>query len=219
MTEPEQLYRDDQRYCAQLRLGEAHPPHSYRYSYRLALTDVPCEGAIVCDGLAEATPPWPLRNPAPVLTADVVLLAPGRQADFHVAGTSGLLSGPGQVLLIRRGHDPHAGSWALPGGRVEGGETFMQAAKRELLEETGLFVASTLGLVGLYDTPGRDPRGHYVSAAFLAHLSTTATPKPGDDATQAQWWSVADVLAHVVRLAFDHQKIISDAVATTLRFH
>jgi mutator protein MutT len=46
----------------------------------------------------------------------------------------------GRLLLIRRGHDPHAGLWSLPGGRVEDGETIEQAVRREVLEETGLTV-------------------------------------------------------------------------------
>jgi 8-oxo-dGTP diphosphatase len=44
----------------------------------------------------------------------------------------------GRLLLIRRGHAPHAGSWSLPGGRVEAGETLEEAVRREVLEETGL---------------------------------------------------------------------------------
>ncbi|TQN41566.1 ADP-ribose pyrophosphatase YjhB (NUDIX family) [Blastococcus colisei] len=52
-----------------------------------------------------------------------------------------VLDADGRLLLIRRGHDPHAGLWSLPGGRVEEGETLAQAVRREVLEETGLRVA------------------------------------------------------------------------------
>src|SRR5688500_19327180 len=46
----------------------------------------------------------------------------------------------GRLLLIKRGHAPHAGSWSLPGGRVEAGGTPEQAVEREVREETGLEV-------------------------------------------------------------------------------
>jgi 8-oxo-dGTP diphosphatase len=55
----------------------------------------------------------------------------------------------GRLLLIRRGHDPHRGSWSLPGGRVEAGESVAEAVEREVLEETGLVVraGTTVGKV------------------------------------------------------------------------
>src|SRR3954453_20131468 len=55
----------------------------------------------------------------------------------------------GRLLLIRRGHDPHRGSWSLPGGRVESGESVAEAVEREVLEETGLVVraGATVGRV------------------------------------------------------------------------
>lgn len=51
-----------------------------------------------------------------------------------------VLDPDGRLLLVRRGHDPHAGLWSLPGGRVEDGETLERAVRREVLEETGLRV-------------------------------------------------------------------------------
>ncbi|WP_088348402.1 MULTISPECIES: NUDIX hydrolase [Rhodomicrobium] len=112
-----------------------------------------------------------------------------------------------RVLLIRRKNPPFEGQLALPGGFVEIGETVETACKRELMEETGI-KAGKLTLVGVYSDPRRDPRGHSCSVAFLAHVKT-ARPTAGDDAADALWvedWRRA-------KLAFDHRKILKDALA------
>ena len=59
----------------------------------------------------------------------------------------------GRLLLIKRGHDPEAGRWSLPGGRVEPGESDAQALVREMREETGLIVQPG-PLVGAVERPG-----------------------------------------------------------------
>ena len=91
----------------------------------------------------------------------------------------------GRVLLVRRGHPPFQGMWALPGGFVEQRETVEEAVVRELKEETGL-VARPWKLVGVYSGPDRDPRKPTTSVTFLmrgqAHL-----PRGGDDAASAAW--------------------------------
>ena len=112
----------------------------------------------------------------------------------------------GRVLLIRRGHAPFKGRWALPGGFVDLEETVEAACRRELLEETGL-TAAKLTLVGVYSQPGRDPRGPTVSIAFKTRLTSKA-PKAGSDAATAAW---IDTWRSVV-LAFDHARIIADAL-------
>jgi 8-oxo-dGTP diphosphatase len=132
--------------------------------------------------------------PRPMLTVDVVVLA--------AAETSR------RVLLIQRGNPPFRGSWALPGGFVEEGEQVLEAAPRELLEETGLRVGG-LRLLGVYDTPGRDPRGWTVSVVYLARVSGEAAVVGADDADDARWFAVD----HLPELAFDHEVILVDALA------
>lgn len=117
----------------------------------------------------------------------------------------------GRVLLVRRGHAPYAGCYALPGGFVEIGETVEAACRREVAEETGLEMAE-LHLVGVYSDPGRDPRGHTVSIAYATLLPRAARPKAGSDAASAEW--IADWRR--LALAFDHAQIL-DAAEQLLR--
>jgi 8-oxo-dGTP diphosphatase len=112
----------------------------------------------------------------------------------------------GRVLLIRRGHDPFAGAYALPGGFVEMGETVAAACRREVLEEAGVEIGE-LRLVGVYSDPSRDPRGHTVSVAYAALLPARTVPRSGSDAAAAEW--VADWRS--LALAFDHAQILEDA--------
>lgn len=116
-----------------------------------------------------------------------------------------VFDGEGRVLLIRRKNPPFQGSYALPGGFVEVGERVEDACRRELQEETGVEVGP-LSLIGVYSDPGRDPRGHTCSVAYLARVAS-AEPHAGDDAAAAEW--VADWRA--AGIAFDHAKILSDA--------
>ena len=112
----------------------------------------------------------------------------------------------GRILLVRRGSDPYEGYWALPGGFVEVGETLETAAVREAGEETGLEV-EIVRLVGVYSDPGRDPRGHNVSCAYLAR-ARDGEPSAATDAVEASFLDPS-----TVELAFDHKKIIADALA------
>ena len=109
------------------------------------------------------------------------------------------------VVLIRRANEPFEGRWALPGGFVEVGETLEEAAYREAAEETGLAV-EVARLVGVYSDPERDPRGHNVSVAFLARVLS------GDLVAATDASEVAVLDPSSVELAFDHRKIIEDAL-------
>ena len=112
-----------------------------------------------------------------------------------------------QVLLIRRGNEHFKGEWAFPGGFLNMDETVQECARRELEEETGL-VVQDIHLVGVYSRPGRDPRGHTVTPAFLSIMDYPLDVCGGDDAAQAQWFP----LNQLPVLAFDHGEIISDAM-------
>lgn len=136
-------------------------------------------------------------GPHPFLvTVDVVAFSPGDR-----------------VLLVRRAHPPYAGAWALPGGFVEPDEDLPDAAVRELAEETGLgLTVADLRQVGAYGAPGRDPRrGRVVTVAFDASVATQPDVVGGDDAAHAAWVPVERAFAE--GLAFDHAKILGDALA------
>ncbi|RQW78933.1 MAG: NUDIX hydrolase [Methanothrix sp.] len=116
-----------------------------------------------------------------------------------------ILFGSG-IVLIKRKNPPYQGSFALPGGFVEVGETVENATKREAREETGLQI-ELLGLVGVYSDPKRDSRGHVVSVAYLA--AGKGELASGSDAKSAEVFPLNSLPA----LAFDHDKIIRDALA------
>lgn len=131
------------------------------------------------DGLTE---PEFLKNyhareyPRPSLTADVIVFA---------NGAGGL-----EVLLIRRKNHPCIGMWALPGGFVNPNESAMQAALRELKEETGVSGLAVAEL-GLFSDPGRDPRTWVVSDVFFTLTDRAAVhAKAGDDAADAAWFRI-----------------------------
>ena len=116
------------------------------------------------------------------------------------------------VLAVKRGVAPYKGRWALPGGFVEDDEDLVEAAARELEEETGLRAGRAhLEQLATYGAPGRDPRGRVVSTAYLALLPDPPPASAGSDAADARWLPATGLLSGS-RLAFDHQRILTDGV-------
>jgi 8-oxo-dGTP diphosphatase len=116
----------------------------------------------------------------------------------------------GEVLLVRRGTQPRLGEWSLPGGRIEYGEKAIDAAKRELMEETGV-TAKIHGVLDVVDGLFPEIDRHYVLIDYLATW-VSGEPRPGDDAAEARFFRVEDAIAlvpwdetaRVIRLAAEH---------------
>lgn len=130
----------------------------------------------------------PTGFPTPGLTSDAVVL----RGD--------------EVLLIKRAKEPFAGAWALPGGFCDVGETTPETCLRELKEETGLD-GDVVDLLGVYDDPTRDPRGHVVSVVYVVRVAPGVRPVAADDASEVAWFDLDDLPA----TAFDHADILADA--------
>jgi 8-oxo-dGTP diphosphatase len=140
----------------------------------------------------------PAAYPAFAVTVDIVILT--------------LVDGELCVLLVRRRADPHADSWALPGGFKRPDETLDEAAARELIEETGIPAPDHLAQLRAYGDPGRDPRTNVVTIAYLAVVRRVGDLLAGGDAVDARLWPVAQVVDGRLPLAFDHERIVTDAV-------
>ncbi len=97
-----------------------------------------------------------------------------------------------EVLLIRRGRPPRLGEWSLPGGRIEPGERTIDAALRELREETGV-EAEIIGLIDVIDGLFQDAGVHYVLIDYAARW-LGGEPVAGDDASDARFVSIEEAL-------------------------
>jgi 8-oxo-dGTP diphosphatase len=140
----------------------------------------------------------PSQFPPFGVTVDVVILTLARER-LH-------------VLLVSRGEEPYKGMWAIPGGFKRPEETLDEAALRELREETGVDGAALLTQFGAYGDPGRDPRMNVVTVAYLAVVRDVGQVVGGSDAAAAALVPAGDVLGGEIELAFDHHRILTDAV-------
>ena len=142
----------------------------------------------------------PLNFPPFAVTVDIVVMT--------------IIENDLRVLLIRRAVPPFRDSWALPGGFVRPDEDLDTAAARELSEETSINQEpGHLEQFGTYGHPDRDPRMRVVSVGYWAIVPDLPAPKGGSDAAYAELVPVAELESGRIRLAFDHDRIVADAIA------
>lgn len=134
--------------------------------------------------------PYCYKYPRPAVTVDIIVQSADKK-----------------ILFIKRKKPPFQSQWALPGGFLDLNETPETAALRELEEETGL-KDITIKQFRTYGDIDRDPRHRTISIVFygFCNASEIVIPKSGDDASDAQWFSINEF----PKLAFDHQLIMNE---------
>ena len=108
-----------------------------------------------------------------------------------VVGVGAVVVDHDRLLLVRRGRGPAQGLWSVPGGKVERGETLMEAVVRELREETGL--EGVCGrLLGVAERI--DDADHFVILDYEVTLVGHDEPVAGDDAAEVAWVALPEVV-------------------------
>lgn len=142
---------------------------------------------------------FPAAVPSAVVSVDVVILT--------------VRSGRLHVLLVERREDPQWHRWELPGCRKSADESLAACGDRAI-ERLG--VSPDIGHVeqlGTYGDPGRDPRGHAVSVAYLAFVPQVTLPDDAATDVVTRFWAFEDLTdGYGPQLAFDHDRILGDAV-------
>jgi 8-oxo-dGTP diphosphatase len=137
--------------------------------------------------------PYSYEYPRPAVSVDVVLFG-------HDGSTR-------KTLLIERGKEPFEGRWAFPGGFLEIDEEIEAAARRELVEETGIAAVAYLARLGVFGGVNRDPRGRVISIAHVGIVRWPCPARGADDARTAAWFPVDETPP----LAFDHADMLAAA--------
>ena len=136
----------------------------------------------------------------PSLTTDSIVLRKHKNDDFH------------DILLVTRKNDPFKNCLAFPGGFVEYGEDPIQGCMRELKEETDLD-GLDIELLTVRGNPNRDPRKHVVTIIYIVNVKEDAEPKGGDDAKEAKFYPLAEILkTQKDKMSFDHYSIIEELI-------
>lgn len=125
-----------------------------------------------------------------------------------VLAVDGVIVKDGQILLAKRTIEPFLDFWCLPGGRMDVGETCEEAVAREMIEETCL-KCEIMKLLGVYSRPGRDPRGHTVTVAYL--LKPVGGELKGNfESSELKFFDLDKIPTN---LGFDNQAIIREAIS------
>src|SRR6266702_7478367 len=132
-----------------------------------------------CGAPYHACPPWATRRILVGVSGSVIPCVGAVVTD-----------GQGRLLMIKRGREPGAGLWSIPGGRIEPGETDAEALVREMIEETGLTV-EVGRLIGRVQRPGLN--GAVIDIRDYAATVTGGTLRPSDDAADARWVTPAEL--------------------------
>jgi 8-oxo-dGTP diphosphatase len=110
----------------------------------------------------------------------------------------------GKYLLIRRGD---TGTWGLPGGTLEWGETLTTALARELEEEAGVVRPELVRVLGAWSSPGRDPRFHAVTVGVECRVEPPVKPPANAlEIREARLFAESDLPAE---LAFGMEDIVA----------
>ncbi len=112
-----------------------------------------------------------------------------------LVGVGAIILRRGRILMAQRGKEPLKGSWSLPGGLVELGESLADAVRREVREETGLEIRPA-GILEVFERIMRDPAGapeyHYVLIDYVCRV-TGGLLRAGDDVCAVEWFRLRDL--------------------------